>query len=95
MFHCQPGDGEVLRIEFSPDGKPLTAKNVFSSGYGNPMDLTASDDTFFIAEYGPDQITALRWIDITGGTRLIPKRGGWGRPLPCASQRRPQLSDEV
>lgn len=58
----------------------MTAKNVFSTGYGNPIDLTANADTFFIAEHGPDQITALRWIHITDGARLTPQTGACPAP---------------
>lgn len=73
LFTANWGTGEVIRIQLSPDGKTVTSAAVFSSGYGNPIDVAANADTFFIAEYGPDQITALRWIHITDGARLGPR----------------------
>ena len=76
LFTANWGTGDLIRLQLSADGKTVTGWSVFSSGYGNPIDVTANADTFFIAEHGPDQITALRWIHITDGSRLTPAAGG-------------------
>jgi glucose/arabinose dehydrogenase len=54
--------GNIIRLQLSADGKQVTNASAFASGFSNPIDVVANSDTFFIAEHGSDQITAVRWI---------------------------------
>ena len=62
LFTANWGAGNIIRLQLSADGKQVTNASTFASGFGNPIDVVANSDTFFIAEHGSDQITAVRWI---------------------------------
>ena len=64
LFTANWGAGDnIVRLQLSPDGKQVTNASTFASNFGNPIDVVANSNTFFIAEHGSAQITALRWID--------------------------------
>lgn len=63
LFTANWGAGDnIVRLQLSADGKQVTHASIFDSGFSNPIDVVANSDTFFIAEHGSDQITAVRWI---------------------------------
>jgi glucose/arabinose dehydrogenase len=62
LFTANWGAGNIIRLQLSADGQQVTNASTFASGFGNPIDVVANSDTFFIAEHGSDQITAVRWI---------------------------------
>lgn len=62
LFTANWGPDNIIRLQLSADGTQVTNASTFASGFTNPIDVVANSDTFFIAEHGSDQITALRWI---------------------------------
>lgn len=62
LFTANWATGDIIRLQLSADGKNVMNAGTFASGFSNPIDVVANSDTFFIAEHGSDQITALRWI---------------------------------
>ena len=62
LFTANWATGDIIRLQLSADGKNVMNASTFASGFSNPIDVVANSDTFFIAEHGSDQVTALRWI---------------------------------
>ncbi|HVF49769.1 MAG TPA: PQQ-dependent sugar dehydrogenase [Pyrinomonadaceae bacterium] len=67
-----PAPRKIMRLVLSADGKQVTSALPFASEYDylNPLDVVISDDgtTLFIAEYGGNRISALRWQSPTAGS---------------------------
>lgn len=67
-----PSPRKLMRLVLSEDGTKVLNDLPFASEYDylNPLDVIISDDgtTFFIAEYGGNRISALRWQSPTSGS---------------------------